>query len=96
MRLRARLRKAGHRVDLRPSGIYIDGVREDLQGEGGISFEELCLVAMSIMIDTRRESVHLVPDPKYGEAAFVSRQDRLNRIAEGVRAFAQLRSTKSN
>lgn len=85
MRVRASLRKAGQRIDLKPRGIEINGVVED----AGVRY--LSLVGMRIAVDTALGTALLEPDPRYGQGKLVSREDRLQRIREGIEAFQELR-----
>lgn len=83
MSLTALLWREGNRIDIRPTGVSIDGIKVQ-----GVGFDELCFVGARIHV--KEAGVSLEPDPRFGESMIVSWPDRHIRRHKGLQALARL------
>jgi len=84
--IRADLWKSGQNIKLGPRELLINGVVNEFR------MHHLCLVAMSVSIDTELEIAQIQPDPRFGSGILISWPDVPERLRRGRDAWLQLKS----
>jgi hypothetical protein len=89
VRLMGELWHRGQRFDIGSRGIRANGVVQD----AGVA--ELCLVALSVRINTSEPALQIVPDAEFGKGVLVSWPDHDERLRRGIEAYEKLRGDHS-
>jgi hypothetical protein len=89
VRLTGHLWRRRQRFDIGNAGILVNGV---VQGAG---ISDLCLVALTLRINTAEPGLQIAPDAESGPGQIVSWPDPTERLRRGVAAYSEMRGGRS-